>query len=227
MARTALIIFTCCLMQLSISAQSKWHFGFRAGANIAYNNLSVGIAQSNIISRYNIGGLLLSVPLEYEYSDMFSLVSGFTYIQKGTSLQIRDPGSSRPYLNTFALDYLQVPLRGKLTLQLNRYQLYISAGMAFGYATDFRRIQSVGAEVSQKTKLDFQAANIHRMDVSLLGGGGFQVEIADRKRLFVEALLNSGIIDIDKHSEREVYNQGYSVTLGMMMPIKSGESEKP
>ncbi len=219
MNRTALIIITCCLMQMSCWSQSKWFVGFRAGASISYNNLSIDISQNEIISRYNLGGLLLSIPLEYQYSEMFSLVSGITYSQKGTSIEVRNHGARSTFQNTFVVDYLQIPLRGKLALQLNRFQLYLSAGLAVGYATDLKRITSIGVETAKTSKLDFRASGIRRIDLNLLGGGGFQVEITNRKRLFVEMLFSAGALDIDRHSDQEVYNQGYAVTMGMMMPV--------
>lgn len=219
MFRATLIIVTCCIFQISALAQSKWHMGFRAGASISYNNLSIDIPQENIVSRYDVGGLILSIPIEYQYSEMFSLVSGITYLQKGTSIEVREPSPNNTFQNTFVIDYLQVPVHGKVALQLSRFQLYLSAGFAIAYATDLKRITSFGIEAAQKTKLDFRASGIRRFDMGLEGGGGVQAEITQGKRLFIEMLYNAGIVDIDRHPEQEVYNQGYTLTLGIMMPL--------
>ena len=209
MIRAALIIATCCVIQLSALAQSKWHAGFRAGASISYNNLSIDIPQENIVSRYDVGGLLLSIPFEYQYSEMFSIVSGVTYLQKGTSIEVREPNPNATFQNTFVIDYLQLPVHGKLALQLDRFQIYLSAGLALAYATDLKRITSFGIETAKTTKLDFQASEIR----------GIQAEITQGKRLFVEMLYNAGVLDIDRQADQEVYNQGYTLTLGIMMPL--------
>lgn len=219
MIRATLIIVTCCIMQMSATAQMKWYVGFRAGANISYNNLSIDIAQEEIVSRYNVGGLLLSIPVEYQRSEMFSVISGLSFLQRGTSIEVREPGASSTFQNTFVIDYLKIPVRGKLALQLNRFQLYLTAGVATAYATDLKRITSVGIETAKTTKLDFAASGVQRFDLNLLGGGGLQVEISNNKRLFVEMLYNSGIVDIDRHAAQEVFNQGYAISLGMMMPL--------
>ena len=219
MIRAALIIATCCVIQLSALAQSKWHAGFRAGASISYNNLSIDIPQENIVSRYDVGGLLLSIPFEYQYSEMFSIVSGVTYLQKGTSIEVREPNPNATFQNTFVIDYLQLPVHGKLALQLDRFQIYLSAGFALAYATDLKRITSFGIETAKTTKLDFQASEIRRFDLGLEGGGGIQAEITQGKRLFVEMLYNAGVLDIDRQADQEVYNQGYTLTLGIMMPL--------
>ena len=102
---------------------------------------------------------------------------------------------------------------------MNRLQLYLSAGLSAAYTTDLKRITSIGAETPETSKLDFQASSVRRFDLNLLGGAGIQVDVPRGKRLFVESLFNAGVLDIDQTPERQVYNQGYIITLGIMVGL--------
>ncbi|MEM9920595.1 MAG: porin family protein [Bacteroidota bacterium] len=197
--------------------------GFRGGAHVAYNNLSFDHNYSDLALRDNITGLIFAIPVEWPASRMFRLQTGLAFLTRGTRIYYSDPSAELDYVDKYAISYIQIPITGKLALDLNPFDLYVIGGVDLAYGVDFELLQlsydGTGPKTLRQRKLDFERAGISRLDVGLALGGGVETTISKGRRIFLDVRFHIGLNDIDARSDVEVFNQGRSYTLGMLLPI--------
>lgn len=204
-------------------AHAQVAIGFRSGVHISFNNLDFEDEFQSLANRDNITSLNLAIPIEFSTSTMVSFQTGLSFLSKGTRVRYTDQLQEVSFINKYALDYLQLPLTAKLTLPFNEYALYFVGGCSIDYAVDLEVLKLTyrqnGSYNIEKYKLDFERAQINQLDIGLIFGGGIMANIARGKKLFVDIRLDWGLIDIDKRKSQEIYNQGRSLTMGMLLPL--------
>ncbi|MEM1322824.1 MAG: porin family protein [Bacteroidota bacterium] len=201
---------------------AQWSIGVGGGLNVAFNNLIFDQSLSEIKQRGNLSGLALSLPIEYPSGRMFSFQSGLIYIQKGTRFNYEETSSGQSFSSKYIIDYLELPLAGKLGLEVKPFRLYVLGGTHIGYALNMKSVRlsnDPDLPFRETRPLDFELTGISRWDISLMIGGGFEAYISEGRRLFVEMRFNAGIKDIDEADDVEVYNESRTFTMGMMIPL--------
>ncbi|MEO1625214.1 MAG: porin family protein [Bacteroidota bacterium] len=211
-------------------AQAQMAIGVRGGVHVAFNNLSFDHDFPEITTRDNITVLALAIPIEWPASKMFRLQSGLTFLTRGTRIHFRDRSAEINYIDKYAIRYIQIPIVGKLNLDFNPFNLYVIGGADLGYGIDFELIELAyndqGPTSWKNRKLDFQRAGVSRFDIGMALGGGIEASISKGRRIFVDIRYHIGLNDIDKRPNVEVYNQGRSYTIGMMLPVNFKKMQK-
>ncbi len=162
-------------------------------------------------------GFRFALPLEFELSDNFSIFGGPAYVQRRNLELIRKLPVEREY-GTAEVDYLSLPIMLKLRLDWSPVRIYGLAGIELNYGL---RLQATGVEDQRlfKEKLDFDAVEVNRLDGGFSVGAGFETDLRRQRKIFADFRYYLGIMDIDRSSLGEIYNEGAFVTLGFMMPV--------
>ncbi|MDR2036713.1 MAG: PorT family protein [Bacteroidales bacterium] len=126
-----LFLFFC----LSISAQnSPFRFGVNAGINTS--NAMIGTVETNGTS-FRLG-YQIGVTVDYAISQEFYLLSGLSFISKGSKIEdlvyMSYDGGTPDFTHKFEQQYLQLPLYGAYKLSLSKdFNLMFGAGPYFAY----------------------------------------------------------------------------------------------
>ncbi len=219
------VLFFFCITGGGLFAQVA--VGIRSGMQVSYNNLLFEKGVLSIEARDNITGLVLAIPIEFPSDKMLAFQSGIVYHNKGTRIRYQQQGQTQLFITKYLIDYLSVPVLGKLSLSLGRLNLFLLGGGTLNYAVDMESLKlsydHFGPPRYETLKMDFQNAQVSRFDLGLLLGGGIEAHIADGKKLFIDARFEFGMLDIDKRPENTVYNGGRSFTMGILLPLKALE----
>lgn len=211
------------LLSLPLISQAQWSIGVKGGFNLAYSNLVFEEDKENINHRSHLIGLALAIPVEYQTQGLFGVRTGLSYIQKGTRFNYLEAGPNQFFDTKYVIDYLEFPMIAKATFNFNRVNLYLLGGGHAAYAINMRVISlSLDPDVPVKEtfQIEFEDAEISRLDLGLLFGGGIEAHIAEDRRIFVEMQYNLGLNDIDKSMTDDAFNEGRTFTMGMLIPLK-------
>ena len=220
-----LLVFASCL-GLPVSLSAQWSVGFGGGFNLAFSNLTFQEDLNNINQRSNLVGLTLALPVEVPSGKMFSLRTGLVFIQRGTRFNYLGAGPGRFYDTKYIMDYLEIPLLAKATFSVQPFNFYVLGGVQPGYAVNMRVVRiSTNPDIPIKEifPVDFREAGISRLDIGLVMGGGIQAKIARGRRIFVEMQYHFGIRDISRRPNTEVFNEGRTFSMGILVPLKKKE----
>ena len=220
-----LLFFASCL-SLPVALSAQWSIGFGGGFNLAYSNLTFQEDLSNINQRSNLVGLTIALPVEVPSGKMFSLRTGLTFIQKGTRFNYLEASPGRFYDTKYIMDYLEIPLLAKATFSVQPFNFYVLGGLQPGYAVNMRVVRistNPDIPIKETFPVDFKEAGISRMDLGLVMGGGVEAEIAKGRRIFVEMQYHFGVRDISRRTDTEVFNEGRTFNMGMLIPLRKKE----
>jgi len=217
-----LLFFASCL-SLPETLSAQWSLGFGGGFNLAYSNLTFQEDLSNINHRSNLVGLSIALPIEVPSGKMFSLRTGLVFIQKGTRFNYLEAGPGRFYDTKYIMDYLEIPILAKATFSVRPFNIYVLGGGQAGYAVNMRVVRistNPDIPIKETFPVDFKEAGISRMEPSFVMGGGVEAKIAKDRRIFVEMQYHFGIRDISQRPDTEVFNEGRTFNMGILIPLK-------
>ena len=91
------------------------------------------------------------------------------------------------------------------------------AGPYWAYGLD---VSAVDNDNNLKESFSFEEVGMARTDWGAALGGGVDVEIAKGRKMFIDYRYNVGLKDIALSSDIDTYNEGSSITMGIMVPLK-------
>lgn len=140
-----------------------------------------------------------------------------TYLQRTSPEILRKLDRNRGY-HLATIDYISLNFLLKIQLDLEPIGLYAVVGpdISFG-ARAYARYSSDGNIVIDRLKFDELA--LRRWDAGVCIGGGIEKEIRKRRRIFFDVRYYLGIIDIDKDTTGDIFNEGTFFNLGFLIPL--------
>lgn len=225
-----LFTITFCLLVASFSVSAQTSVGVRGGISLSIINLDN--AYFDEIS--NLPGIDISVPLEIKLSPLFALQPEFNYIQKGVKFkyaEMENDGVDKYEYEEEAsasLNYLALPVFGKLFLDAGSVKFFLAAGPYAAYALNGNAKYTETLKVNGKIEDSYsENANINfndddgvkRFDFGLGFGTGASLGLGNGK-IFLDARYSLGLASINIDETEKAYNRSYSFALGYLIPIK-------
>ena len=190
-------------------AQAQFHFGARAGnnlANITMEDIKGQNGVDNTINKkFHLGGIV-----EYDLSrqsDILCLESGLFLSWKGTKLEYSN------YLNTETITpiYLEIPVNALYNADLgpNKFQIYFGPYVGVGIAGKIK----YGSN-NTSTRINFgKSGDMKVYDFGLNMGAGFRIDDILVRLQYGYGLTNLDPADLSSH---EMKNRVISISIGCM-----------
>jgi len=103
------------------------------------------------------------------------------------------------------------------------FQAFIGPYFSYGLKASAINIEDINNPF--KEIFSFEDINTHRFDFGVSIGTGLVLEVAKERKMFLDLRYNFGLRDINAHPDRATFNEGTSLTMGFMIPLKKGEEE--
>ena len=232
-----LLIFCVCK---SLSAQIS--VGLSVGNNFSgiKNNSEYPDYMEPIKEEYSIAnGLFVGIPVEVGFTDRISLLTTFSYLQKGANydgaINLADEYIIEGKGN-INYNYLELPLQAKYNFfTKNKTEVYFLAGPSFGYLISVRNkynstIHDLGNDNITKEKIDLKQkskdlsdSGYNRLDISIALGVGCDYKVGMGK-LFLHLNYLNGFKNIYKQGDGfdsgvNQLNRGFTTTVGYKIPL--------
>lgn len=199
-----ILLFTAFLSYTPVSAQL--FFGLEGGAR---NPLKQSTAKAGVLAEFPVHRFVFLHP-------------EFFYIGKETAINIETTTSEDDFRFT-QVNYLELPITAhlKLTIELVSFKIFMGPYIAYG-------LNAFGITEDNNGKENFtlEEVDISRFDYGATVGGGLDFAIAKGKKMFIDVRFSLGFKDISTLETNEVYNEGHSVTIGLMLPMKKQEKDQ-
>ncbi len=191
-------------MCFSSSGQSKFHFGARAGNNLANMTMEdikdISGVTTSLNKTFHFGGIV-----EYDISslsDIFCLESGLFLSWKGTEITYRDDAGMT--VVTITPIYLEVPFNALYNVNFGASELQFFVGPYLGYI------------VAGKIKTGDKSEPLHGLkpfDFGLNMGAGIKMD-----NILVRLQYGYGLRNLDPggSSSNEMKNRVISISIGCM-----------
>ncbi|NUQ24858.1 MAG: PorT family protein [Saprospiraceae bacterium] len=162
-------------------------------------------------------GFRAGVVAEWKHRPNVVFLTEATYLQRTSPEILRKLDRNRGY-HLATVDYVSLNFLIKMQLDLEPVGLYAVAGadISFG-ARAYARYSSDGNIVIDRLLFDELA--LRRWDAGVCIGGGIEKEIRKRRRIFFDVRYYLGIIDIDKDTAGDIFNEGTFFNLGFLIPL--------
>lgn len=162
-------------------------------------------------------GFRAGVVAEWKHKPNMVFLTEATYLQRTSPEILRKLDRNRGY-HLATIDYISLNFLLKIQLDLEPIGLYAVVGpdISFG-ARAYARYSSDGNIVIDRLKFDELA--LRRWDAGVCIGGGIEKEIRKRRRIFFDVRYYLGIIDIDKDTTGDIFNEGTFFNLGFLIPL--------
>ena len=124
----------------------------------------------------------------------------------------------------YQLNYLDINLLGKLTLNEPAVQWGLLAGPSFNYGTSAKLLSETntnGNTQKEEEKLTFGKEGLRQFDVGIQLGAFLQFPMAGAS-VFVDTRYHLGLMNISTESDADVdpvTNRGLHLSLGFLIPI--------
>lgn len=205
------ILFPAALLFLAPSIQAQGlYFGGRTGASFA----TFGGADASRFESFNAGFVLGGVA-GYRLSDKFALETEATWIQKGADGILQ--GFEEPIPISLEMDYLQVPLLGRLNLpRIAQIQPQLLAGGSVSFEMDCDVLSNPSELVFTLGCDEMAAAGVRRStDWGLVFGTGAAYDLG-RAIVVLDGRYDLGLTNLAQPPlSLDLMNRGFSVTVGM------------
>ena len=231
-------------MAVGKSMVAQISVGFSAGTNFCgvkattdYSSIPSALRPDWV--KYDLTtGYTVGVPVEIGLSQMISLFTGFSYIQKGSKAT-----GSGPTINNILttskgkekFNFLDLPVLAKFYFIKKKVNAWIMAGPDIGYLingkmevelTSYNNEQGTEEYSSAVIKRDWNEIKdlgFRRLEYSLITGIGCDYGIGKGK-LFLNVNYMMGLTnlvdgDIVLFNGTKQYNRGLTTTLGYMIPL--------
>jgi opacity protein-like surface antigen len=178
---------------------SKWTIGLEAGPN-----------WSDIPNWYGSGfflpGISAGLTGEYAVTNKISIKSGLLFQQKGhytyqnATDSIGMPISGNYFESTYRLNYLVLPVYGKLYLG-NKTKFFVELGPYFGYLLDasFKMVYHRNSQPDQ-VNTESQTTKFNRADVGASLGAGISIPVKSRFAIDLGLRYDQGILNINPNT---------------------------
>ena len=179
--------------------------GARGGLNFANvtvnNNGSPGTAFSpEAKTGYQLAGIV-----EFGFNKFFSVVPEIIYSSQGFNLQ----SAGIQYKTT--LNYIQVPVLARLSLNLQRGRIFINAGPQLGLKTSLTTDLPGGGSIGGVSSSDFKST-----DFGVVLGGGAGLDIGPGS-VFTDIRYTLGLTNINTNNSLGDMKSGvFTISLGYM-----------
>lgn len=213
----------------TLAAHAQTSIGFRTGASFS----DVPVSRDLFGVNDNIRGLVrpsVAAIVQHDLGETFALETGLQFQQKGfrinesTAFNIANVPVPVGVRVTTTLNYLELPLLGKVKFGEGPVQGYFIAGGAGGYALSGRLQTSARVLIDiplVNTRLPLNASGFNRFELSGIAGAGVQVDagagkfIADvRYQHAFYSVYDIPVVDIP------LRNQNWNVSVGYLFPLQ-------
>lgn len=219
------------LVLLSVTGllHAQTSLGFKAGASFS----DVPVERDLFGVNDNIRGLVrpyIAAVVHHDLGETFALESGLQFQQKGfrinesTAFNIANVPVPVGVRVTTTLNYLELPVLGKIKFGTGPVQGYFLAGGAGGYALSGRLQTSARVLIDiplVNSPLPLNTSGFNRFELSGIAGAGLQVEagagkfIADvRYQHAFYSVYDIPVVDIP------LRNQNWNVSVGYLFPLQ-------
>ena len=165
----------------------------------------------------------VSVFGEYNLNDIIAFQAELAFRQNRSHYLLR---SGPQTIHTSIIDYVRLPLLLKLSQSKKWMNFIVFGGPNFGYATGIKSAETVGNVLIDDAtyhKLDFETFNIRRFDLAVTVGLGIEKTIAQKFRTSMDIRYDYGVIDVIKVPSNSYVNRGFTIEMGILIPISKTE----
>lgn len=212
------VTFTILLLSTSnLQAQTK--IGLRAGLNFASLQ---GLDIDNTANIESFPRLTVMIPVEIPLSGIWALQPELGFTQKGLKVGIEDGNNSANV--TYQLNYLDINLLGKLTVDAPTIQWGLLAGPSFNYGTSAKLLSVTninGNTQKEEEKLTFGKEGLRQFDLGIQIGAFLQLPMPSAS-VFIDTRYHLGLMSINTASDADadpITNRGLHLTAGFLIPI--------
>ena len=167
-------------------------------------------------------GLKIGIVSDFKIKKFLSFHPELIYIQKGVSLPLENLSNEITYRSP-KVDYIQIPIMFNFSLDMNTLSFQIFAGPYISYGLKASAINIEDINNPYKEIFTFEDINTHRLDFGASFGTSLVLEIAKAKKMFLDLRYNLGLRDINADPVGSTFNEGTSLTMGFMIPLKRKE----
>ncbi len=192
-------------------------FGIRAGLNIA--NIAGKDVDGENLKFTSLTGPLIAATVDFPLSKVVSIETGVQYSFKGTQNSNTDYYSGGTTNYKLKFSYIEIPLTGKFTANLDKINLYGLVGPYCGFG--------IGGTIYEDgigTKVKWGSGNnadnsFNRFDYGILVGGGIEVKNIQLRLTYELGLANI----ISQHSTdglSNAKNNVFGISIGYLFGNK-------
>ena len=129
-------------------------------------------------------------------------------------------GSERT-ISVSTVEYIRIPLLLKYSIPFKKWSLIGLIGPNPGYALRLKSGETDrNLNFTEYTILSFSENQVRRLDLGILCGIGVEKNIANKLRTTLSLRYNLGLVDIMKGNQNTFRNNGYSLDMGFMIPLR-------
>ena len=183
-------------------------------------------------------GLFVGIPVEISFTNKLSLLTTFSFLQKGTKFN-KTISFTEDYIQTgdgkATSNYLELPVQTKFYLYRKKFRIYAMAGPEFGYLIsiiDDYELSiynsttgiSTSESIDSKRKFnDLKHSGYNRLDVSFTIGTGCDYKVGIGNISLNFSYVN-GLTNLLKQGDGfaegpKQYNRGFTVSAGYVIPL--------
>lgn len=220
------VFATALFLTINVAAFAQMNLGIRASANFVHVDATEALdaiaPDLRTTATWGVGAVS-----EFEFGDHFALQPELMYTVKGfkihetTDLELFDIPLPVGVEAISKFGYLEAPLLAKVKFGNDAVKAYLTAGPAFGYATNGRLITRAKAFFTIDlfdTKIDLDEIGYERFEVSGIVGAGIEFAVPSGK-IFLDGRYQHGfteLYDIPLFSEK-LRNRGFQLGAGYLM----------
>ena len=158
------------------------NFGVKAGVNFSNFNLKEGGEKVDDLKMKP--GINLGAYADFNFTDMFALEAGLQFEQKGSKMEFSESeyGITYKYTEKYNINYFTIPVNFRVNLPVGDNNLYFLAGPTLGIGLSGKvkwEEEADGESDSDDEDLKFgddpEKGELHRMNIGLLFGAGFEM----------------------------------------------------
>lgn len=192
--------------------------GVKGGLNLSKLSMKED-ADSGVKNDFSMGGAY-GLIFNFKVNDVFSLQPELLYSTQGSAMSASLLGLE--FKLKQILNYIQVPVLGKLSFGSENVRFFINAGPYVGYMLSAKvKAEALGQE--NEEKVDFSDPDVkesaNRLDVGVAAGLGIAFKVGPGD-IFVEGRYNLGLMDINKGDQTKV--TGYEAQKNRVINFSAG-----
>ena len=163
-----------------------------------------------------LAGLAVGAEVNVKFTGPLSFQTGLLYSERGY-------GGREELSGKYRLNYLEIPLLGKATLDAGPIDVYVNGGFGLGYllggyydgdlSFGIFRFEDEGKIKLSNESDGFGRIDANRLDVGLLLGGGVNYSLIPKVSTFLDLRYNHGLTDYDR--EEISKHRTFTIAIGM------------
>ncbi len=220
------ILISCFLLLLSTGAFAQYAIGIKSGAN--FSNYGGRYLSSNYETKTTVP---LGLVAQFETNRWFTVQAELNYDPKGANYsRVNTSGSiySEEYKDFEEdLNYLSLPVLARFDIG-SKYRVFGYAGLYLSYLLSARikgtYIKTNNFEPDYKliSQIDRDyKSEIDNFDLGAVFGLGADITLGRQFLLFIDGRYNWGWINIAQEGQGKIFNNTWSVNLGLLYRLKN------